>query len=481
MVYPSEFGISTASAYAVAVCLTLAAGACGNAIAVAASGGGFGGVSGSGGSAGSSGSAGASGDSADDHFTHVDLSETGYLPPIGNQGTIGACDWFAAVYYQMTYAYNKQYGRSCDSSNTFSPKFGYNLLNNAGPYPANIRLPDVYEFAKRHGSATLAEVPYDMANGAGYRAWCTDPEVWLHALKYRIEGYAYVEYRPSAVADAALGQTFADFGSYFRELKRRLSDGEVLVFQSNPDPSRIVLDSIADDPTTTQDDALVGQNVVIQGEDGPDHTMAMVGFDDRIWVDLNRDGAVQANEKGAFKIADSFGTEVPLHNQGYLWLAYSTLDASIYLDRFYRMFVRDYTPQVVTRITLNHPERDKLKFQFGRSRTGAPDGIDASLAFDPYGLGYELGKAGTSLIAGGNCAFDGGVTAMDAGFAFDLTDIAQQQGSDFWYLRILNDSDKPLIIKQFQVINVATGSVANDDALPVTVLGGEEFRFIPKL
>jgi hypothetical protein len=215
--------------------------------------------------------------------------------------------------------------------------------------------------------------------------------------------------------------------------------------------------------------------------DGPDHTMAMVGYDDRIWVDINRDGLVQANEKGAFKIADSFGTNEALHNQGFLWLAQDTLDGSIYLDRFHRMSVRsNYQPRKVARMTLRHAKRDALKFQFGRSATNDKAGIDPSLVFDPYGLGFGVGEAGVSLIAGGAVPFDGGTTAMDGSFAFDLTDIDGGSLGGYWYLRIANAGDSPLTIQSFEVRGLEHGNTAKDTDLPITVTGGEFFRFVPR-
>ena len=42
----------------------------------------------------------------------VDLSQTPFFPPILDQGSIGSCDWFAVVYYQMTFLQNKQHNRA---------------------------------------------------------------------------------------------------------------------------------------------------------------------------------------------------------------------------------------------------------------------------------------------------------------------------------------------------------------------------------
>ena len=37
--------------------------------------------------------------------------------------------------------------------------------------------------------------------------------------------------------------------------------------------------------------------------------MTIVGYDDDIWYDINEDGKVQEGEKGAFKVANSWGDD----------------------------------------------------------------------------------------------------------------------------------------------------------------------------
>ncbi len=316
----------------------------------------------------------------------VDLSESKYFPPVGNQGYIGACDWFAAVYYQMTYSYNKQYQREALPENTFSPKFGYNILNNAGKFPYNIRLDDVYKFVQKHGSATMADWVYDMALGKGYTEWCTDAEIWRHALAYRIEGYKFF-----TLNDAAPGAdySFNKFDKYFYEIKKLLADGEVLVIQSDTNPRLCVYKPADDDPGTEDDDPFIGEHIMFKGSNAPDHTMAMVGYNDHIWIDMNDDGKVQETEKGAFKIADSFGVGYFANrNKGFFWMPYCIVESSIYQHRVNRMFIRDnYQPEITCKITLNTYERDKIRFQFGWAAGNNQEAIPDNnpLTFDPYG------------------------------------------------------------------------------------------------
>lgn len=401
----------------------------------------------------------------------VDHSKSKYFPEVGNQGHIGACDWFASVYYQMTYSYNKFYDREADSTNTFSPKFGYSFLNNGGIFPYNIRLTDVYNFVTKHGCATQDIIPYDMVNGTGYTEWCVDDNIWESALKYRIKGFEYFTMNNKAGGAA---YSFNKYDAYLNEIKRLLADGEVLVIQSEP-----FVEGKTAYGKAVNSNAHTGDHVLITGYGGPEHTMAVVGYSDEIWVDINEDGIVQANEKGAIKIMDSFGTDFRKRNNGAFWMLYSTIESSIFEHRVNRMFIKEnYKPIMLAKVTINVAKRDKVKFQFGRSSLNNKEGIDTSLIFDPYSLGFNPCTAGVSLIEAGGLSYNGGKTAVDGSFVFDLTDILNENPNEFWYVRISNDDNEPLLLKEFDIYNTATGNVKKAENLPVSVINSEIYHFL---
>jgi hypothetical protein len=405
----------------------------------------------------------------------VDLSETKHFPPIFDQGSIGSCDWFAVVYYQMTFMQNRAHDRAAAPSNTFSPQFGYNMLNNGGSFPYKIRVDDVYKFSRAHGSATLAEFPYDQK----YEPWCTDGSIWEAALQRRIADYHYFTLRDEAPGAAYSFQTDADFVA---EIRRLIGEGEVLVVQFMT-WAGITPATIADDPSTSADDAHVGEAIVTQGNKLADHTLAVVGYDDDVWVDVNGDGTVQADEKGALKIADSYDLGSTLHNNGFLWMAYRAVPSSFWLSRVNRMTLRppDYAPKVIARVTLNAWERDKIQLQLGRSTGNTPQDVLSGPArvVDPVGPGFTLGTSGESLIAGAPWTFDGTRDAAgDGSFAYDLTDIAGDDFGGWWYLRIRNGGDKPVVVKRLEIVNSSTGQAVSDTGVPVTLGNEEAYRFV---
>lgn len=400
----------------------------------------------------------------------IDLSQTKYFPEVGNQGHIGACDWFASVYYQMTYSYNHLYNRKADHSNTFSPKFGYSFLNNGGIFPYNIRLTDVYEFVKKHGCATQQSIPYDMANGTGYTKWCVDAEIWENAIPYRIAGFEYF-----TLNNRAHGATksFKDFDSYLNQIKILLAQSEVLVVQSEP-----FVDGVTRYLTVTGE-TRKGEHALIKGYGGPEHTMAVVGYNDNIWVDINKDGKIQKEEKGAIKIMDSFGADFRNRNNGAFWMLYSTIEESIFEHRVNRMFVREnYKAKIIARVTMNTARRDKVKFQFGRTESKEKIPAAESSVFDPYSLGFNPCTAGVSLIEGGEFAYDGGTKAIDGSFTFDLSDIYDENKNDYWYLRVLNECDEELQIKRFEIVNMVDDIIYKCEQIPASIGREEDFYFL---
>ena len=74
-------------------------------------------------------------------------------------------------------------------------------------------------------------------------------------------------------------------------------------------------------------DKYIGQSIITRcdGNGYGAHRITIVGYDDNIWVDINQNGIVESGEKGAFKIANSWGTWYD--NDGFVWMSYDALNA----------------------------------------------------------------------------------------------------------------------------------------------------------
>jgi hypothetical protein len=84
--------------------------------------------------------------------------------------------------------------------------------------------------------------------------------------------------------------------------------------------------SIETNSEVPENDAYAGEQImsICDREGYMGHRITVVGYNDDIWVDINQNGKVEEAEKGAFKIANTRGTEYG--NNGYMWVSYDTLN-----------------------------------------------------------------------------------------------------------------------------------------------------------
>ncbi len=381
----------------------------------------------------------------------VDNSTSTAFPPIGGQGNLSSCVSWAATYYQMTYENALARGINVsggDNSNIFSPRWTYDFCNGGSNGDSDPN--STYEVMAKNGAATLAQFPYigDDSNPASYRAWSLNPAVWRSAINYR----------PSWSSITGSGDSFIN------SLKTQVAGGRVLTFCTYVQSWDY--HEIGDDPNTEADNSLSGQFIAtyMSTSQKDYHTMTIVGYNDYIWCDINRNGAVDSGEKGAFKIANSRGTGD--WNRGFRWVSYDALRSrstvsgtdtwppadrdsrGIFLGKAWRLTANpDYTPTMLARVTLNHEMRDQLDILLG---VGSAGENEPSVIWE---------SAAINTPAGG-FAFDGSTTAVDGTFYFDFTDIASQAPANArWFVGVEDgyEDGHPSTIKSFILYRVTGG------------------------
>ena len=358
----------------------------------------------------------------------VDNSTLKYFPPIGNQGSLPSCGVFNGTYYAMTYMYAfandidaKNGGNACH----LSPKWTYNMVNGGGLNGTWYYW--AYEIGQKHGCATYADFPYvgSTSNPLNYREWSTNPVVWREAIDRRFDQYGYVD------------GTNTDTG--INLVKEMILNGYILNI-----PTYIYSwqsKTISNDPATTADDAFVGKNCTywVNGTSGY-HAMTVVGYNDDIWVDINSNGVVDNGEKGAFRIANSWGTS--WGEGGFGWMSYDALKNPSSVSggpsagritgwspaRAHWVTARaNYQPTMVAQFTLNHLKRNQLRVTLGTS--------DVTQSTPQTTWYPEM-----IYLQGGPYAFNGTTTAVNGTFVFDLTDIAPADGEQLKYYVGIYDS-----------------------------------------
>ena len=238
----------------------------------------------------------------------VDLSTSPYFPPISDQGGRNSCAAFATTYYQFTYEYNRL-NRTPVSSSGFiaSPQWTYSHAVGDSKNEGS-SLSELYDTLKATGAVSDNDVPYDMYDITS--EWSQDFTLRSKAAEKRVREWYTINIPASTSVITSPNSTALE------TVKRRLVSGNVLV--SDTDTGFEYKESNTYGTFITR--------VGIRYENGNRklHAMTIVGYNDNVCVDVNGDGVISPSEKGAFKVANSWGNN--WKNNGYVWVLYDALN-----------------------------------------------------------------------------------------------------------------------------------------------------------
>ncbi len=284
----------------------------------------------------------------------VDLTTSPYFPPVyGDQGLTNSCTSFAIAYYQFTYEVNKHRAVSTTQANTFCPQFMYSITqlvdDRGSAFDTSYKvLEDLgcLTYSDYYNWSTDATSASSALNYNDYISYCIDntdakinalntraimTEKYVHAYEYDLNGQ---KQRIDTVIDFGPTATRADA---LDEVKSALASGKILTagvrtsncFADSNDGTKRVLKY-----STTS---------------GGSHAMAVVGYDDNVEVDANGDGHIDDWERGALKLADSYGLNHDNnHDGGCIWVMYDALNkVSACPDSTYNESTRTYFVQVM--------------------------------------------------------------------------------------------------------------------------------------
>ncbi len=376
----------------------------------------------------------------------VDNSALPAFPPIRSQGGIGSCAAWAATYYQFTFENNMARGytaSSGDNTRIFSPKFTYNMVNGGADNGSYFSA--IYAVEMKNGAARWADFPYD----SNYLQWPLNASTWREALNYRPLTWGQI--------------TGSDVGTLISNLKTQISNGHVIVIATYV--SSWAQKLVANDPSTGEDDAFAGQKIAgyLKNTNLGGHGMTIVGYNDNLWCDLNANGKVDSGEKGAFKIANSWGTSD--WNRGYRWVSYDAMRSSsavsssgtwpaadrsssgiFWSGNYFTLTARgEYTPSLLAEVTLNHAKRGQMSVSLGTSGT---------LSTTPS----STWSSGAVNYSGGNWAFNGTTSPVDGTFVFDFSDLDPSFSKTRWFAGITDSAaGSAAVIKSFKLYRGGAG------------------------
>lgn len=348
----------------------------------------------------------------------VNLSVNKYFPPIRNQQGYSCTAW-ATVYYQFTYAVASlnDWDAKHDDSRVFSPKYVWNYLNDGED--TGIGFEDTYEFLKAQGALRWTEfsqsgLSFDWYTGKNetetVRALC-------QALKTRLSSYENESFAGLSISTPVTSNK----EEKLTHMKQLLDEGKILCFSTSCNAGTIKNNKVLSN----------GEKGIIAGEAGEAHALTIVGYDDTIYYDLNQNGSIENFEKGAFLIANSWGTDEKTHNNGYIWVMYDALNQTSNAanlntsdrrrfmrgNEYWYIDVKNETPSRLVEVTLEQKYRDEIMVELSAN--------DSLLTSRPYNHTF------LSLI-GGTKSFDGGNNGYQTRtFIFDYNTIENSESIDW--------------------------------------------------
>jgi hypothetical protein len=348
----------------------------------------------------------------------IDNSLLDAFPPIGDQGGLGSCASFCTTYYMLTHMTALARGWNAKTGGNavrFSTRLTYNMINGGNNFGSSTN--GAITFQYRHGGLTLAEWPYD----GNYRIWPTQASQWRAALGRRIGAYGTIS---GFNTEAGLNV-----------LRQLLVNGHVLTFGTgNP---------AYDWPTRTMGSLQIVY-VNLSGTGHGLHAMTIVGYDDALWCDVNGNGVEDPGERGALKIANSWGVSNGWGmNQGFYWVAYDALrhptavagwtppaNRSSAFSSADWILARDgdYRPELVGEFTVRHPKRGSMYLRVGKSD---PGGNAPTTIYSDNNLSW----------AGGPYAFDGTTTVRNGSFVLDCSPLPPDLNVPKRYYLTMGGSD----------------------------------------
>lgn len=424
----------------------------------------------------------------------VNLSTSKYFPPIGDQGSTNSCAAWATTYYQFTYEAAKlnNWDAKQDNTKVFSPKYVWNYLNEGEN--KGVSLQACYQLLEKQGALRWSEFPQNDTSLNWYQNIDeTTTLTALHnALKIRAvksNPYSFAPWdnknETNGSAPVIIGNTDANLAN----MKQLLNNEHVLVinnFSRNWYYGRLSNNEYGILYATEKRVKETNKN----GEEIEKlvgHALTIVGYNDDIYFDYNKNGTIEDSEKGAFLIANSWGTNTAVHKNGYIWVMYDALNSTssfnrcngviegnkrrafIEHDTYYTLEVANYTPQLTAEITVIQKYRNDFSISLGVSDYATSS--QATQATFLNGLGGQLGFNGKSDPSYQSCTF-----------VFDYADLYNGTDKVYWInvRDITEDNNANTMVLKIRWVN-SSGTVIKETGLQTSLNGatGSYSSYIP--
>lgn len=389
----------------------------------------------------------------------VDNSKLPSFPPIGDQRQLGSCVAWASTYYQGSHEIGllNGYNNKTSSNRILSPKWTYSLLNDGANN--GLTISEAYQLLAQNGATSIVNLPYD----AEYLSWDLNTDHWTAAISNRLT-------QPKLI-NIASGPESLDL------IKQILNNGHVLTFGTYI--YSWVFTTVKDDPASPGS-PFAGQKAAswLNGRSGAHH-LTIVGYNDDIWIDINGNGVVDPGEKGAFLVANSWGTG--WGNNGFIWISYDAFfknsavvngpsqgrvpAGEVYNSNLVSIVPKaaNYSPSLIAKFTVKQTLRNQIAVMGGVSDLNA---VQPTKTFLNYALNYQ----------GGNYAFNGKTAnqPQSATFTLDMTDLLPStlDVKQRFYLVVTDKTvNNPTTVSDYTLIDFSHNQQVACKQLPLTADG----------
>ena len=296
-----------------------------------------------------------------------------FFPPIFNQ--VGSsCVHAAEIGYNFTYEINRSRNVSAgvwndpnNRENLYYPLFTYNFVNNGSSSTVSTYTGG-FQIIKENGCPMYNVFDDPALYGPDkFKYWMTDFNNYNSGMSNQIYEYNYIFFNTTYTSLDNLKNWLA----YHGEGAETGGLAIIAVYTSGWNANSTIPIESPEEP---------GKKMITQWGNSGGHALSIVGYNDEIWCfdinndgeytiteDVNDDGSVDLFdcEKGAFKIANSWGTG--FGNEGFIFVPYKLMAVGLQFSNtsYICKSHGNYNSLLEIKASVEYPERNKLGFKVG--------------------------------------------------------------------------------------------------------------------